>query len=144
MAFRSRRNRVIGAFYFCAAVIFLPAELSAQLPIIARAVIALGLLVFFLIGIRMIGTSLVRVSSTAVSFRNKWLKRISIECNQIQNAELGTRFLAYERGFPSIQTQSRGKIDLVFFEQPATRARMTDSSVMKIINAINHAIVVER
>lgn len=134
--FTSTRNRVLGGLFLAAAILLcivmlLPGIGGGGIAIAAIVSVWLGW-----IGFRLIVTSKLNVTIGYIEARNRWGRTSRIERSGIERVELGTRNVFYERAFPRLVLKSGGVVDLLFFEQPARNAQLSDSTVNRVLDAL--------
>jgi hypothetical protein len=135
--FRSARNVVLGSCFILGAVILVVVQVLPHIAVVAR-VIELGVAVeCTLIGIRLIFTSSLQVTTNSLTMRNRWGQRIVIPYSDIDTVEMGSRNFAYDRSFPRIRLKSGKVVDLLAFEQASSRATKKNSSVRQLIDKLS-------
>ena len=137
MSIRSARNVLLGVCFLIVAVTLLVVQLLPHIDVAARVIVILVALEMVWIGARLVVTSRLQITSEAIVMRNRWGKKITIPCNQIQSVEMGSRNFAYDRSFPRIHLTSGEVLDLFVFEQPSARASKHDSSVKHLIEILS-------
>jgi hypothetical protein len=137
MILNSRRNRVLGAIFVAVAGVL---AAMAFLPLVAGATTAICLIValwLFWIGVRLFFTSRIQISKDQVSYRNRWGRQIIVSRRDIESVDVGRRQFVYSRSFPRLHLRSGSAVDLVFFEQPSTKAIASDSTVSRLVTELS-------
>jgi hypothetical protein len=112
----------------------------AFLPHVAGATTAICLIValwLLWIGVRLVFTSRIQISKDQVSYRNRWGRQIIILRRDIESVDVGRRQFVYSRSFPRLHLRSGSAVDLVFFEQPSTKAIASDSTVSRLVTELS-------
>ena len=137
---KSKRNRWIGALILTVGLLFLLVALSSTSQI--YVVIASGLIVLesLYLGLRMIGTSSIKIESGTLQYRTRRLESRRIPLVAIRKADLGSRVMIYERRFPQIELTSGETINLTQFEEAGAQVNQGVGLVANIISTINDAL----
>ena len=137
---KSKRNRWIGALILTVGLLFLLVALSSTSQI--YVVIASGLIVLesLYLGLRMIGTSSIKIESGTLHYRTRRLESRRIPLVSIRKADVGSRVMIYERSFPQIELTSGETINLTQFEEAGAQVNQGVGLVANIISTINDAL----